>query len=138
TARETMFSDAISSISSRWRESSSPIASAISGSLSASVAVNSEASPRCADVGLDSDIHGLLAPAKGRGAARKTKSGIAPQIAYWSPTAKLWHVDGWGNAISSPVRSSPLCREGCQKRQDPGRSTQPGQVFRQYTVSYRR
>src|ERR1700729_3082910 len=40
TARLTMFSDAISSISSRWRPSSSAIASAISGSLSASEAEN--------------------------------------------------------------------------------------------------
>src|SRR5690242_20471588 len=38
TARDTMFSEAISSISSRWRPSSSSMARAISGSLSARLA----------------------------------------------------------------------------------------------------
>jgi hypothetical protein len=42
TARLTMFSDAISSISCRWRPSSPLIAAAISGSASASVAVKNE------------------------------------------------------------------------------------------------
>src|SRR5712691_3864044 len=40
TALLTMFSEAISSISSRWRPNSRPTASAISGSASASEAVN--------------------------------------------------------------------------------------------------
>jgi hypothetical protein len=40
TARLTMFSEAMSSISSRWRESSRRITSATSGSVSASEAVN--------------------------------------------------------------------------------------------------
>jgi hypothetical protein len=70
TARETMFSDAISSISSHWRDSSSPIASAISGSVSRKGAVNNALS-RGTDLGLDvADIdallHALLAPQRPR------------------------------------------------------------------------
>jgi hypothetical protein len=42
TADETMFSEAISSISSRWRPSSSSIARAISGSAAASGAEKNE------------------------------------------------------------------------------------------------
>jgi hypothetical protein len=49
TARLTRFSEAISSISSRWRPSSSRIASAISGSVSASEAVNSESATAFAE-----------------------------------------------------------------------------------------
>src|SRR5690349_14795883 len=83
-----MFSEAISSISSRWRPSSLPIASAISGSDSASEA-EKKVSRSAAAFGLR-DIHALLGP-RCNGAERG--NGLldaAEGVAYRPYSAKAW------------------------------------------------
>src|SRR5215471_15711940 len=97
-----MFSEAISSISSRWRPSSRRTTSAISGSVSASEAVNRLARSDGAGDGLVIDVTLLdwkLRPGR----------GVARAIAHRVRTAKLWAR----NTYFCPHLGGPVgCRLG--------------------------
>src|ERR1700690_1690150 len=93
-----MFSEAISSISSRCRPRSCRITSAISGSTSRKDAEN-KASTSLVGLALDMvlDLAGItFSWRRERGSEQKCRQlpGLSAEIAYGPPTAKHWHVDG--------------------------------------------
>src|SRR5438477_2435899 len=93
-----MFSDAISSISARWRESSRRTTSAISGSLSASDAENiGVALPGLAEGSLG-DIMGLLAP-------------LRPQL-----VGNVWNAQADVHSVRCPNITSAGKRQGLGSR----------------------
>src|SRR5215217_7171903 len=106
TARETMFSEAMSSISSRWRPSSSSIARAISGSESARRAEKKEFDRWLA--ACDAPMGALASLSATQHAWRLQRPSLDVATALFRNAAGLYHASGRAATPLDPDGPDPV------------------------------